>query len=129
MELRPSREELLREAELQASKHERQWQFDAVTDVEQSLQVEEQFNLVATSPRLLAEVRSQPVRFDAKCRSTMCRIESGFAKDADPDGWVSRVLVDMGSTFGATTSIALPQANGEISVVTYAYRTGRAPRS
>lgn len=121
-----SRAELLRNAEQVASKHERQWEFDPATTVD-SAEMQRQLESVATSPRLLSEVRNQPIRLEAACRSTMCRIESRFGRGADADGWVSRVLVDMGPAFGSSTTVALPQENGELKVVTYAYRSGHAP--
>ena len=83
----------------------------------------------ALESNIVQEARWQPEATQFSCRASMCRIESEFDAAAAGGDWTARFLAQMGGrTFGNSSMVTLPGADGKKTVVVYAFRPGRGPR-
>jgi hypothetical protein len=77
----------------------------------------------------MTQVRDQPARVaGVDCRATLCRIEAVFPEGKSGNEWATRLLMELGGTFGGSELVVLPGAVGEQNLVVYAYRAGHTPR-
>ncbi|HXI15342.1 MAG TPA: hypothetical protein VNM48_03150 [Chloroflexota bacterium] len=121
----PSEQELAKEAEVATRKFEAIFAADRPEPVEDSKT--EQALTRALESRLVQEARSQPLNAQVACRSSMCRIESNFRPGEEASEWSTRLLLEMGRTFGAVTTVFPPGGANQKKVVMYAFRPGHEP--
>ncbi len=121
----PSAEMQLRQLNENIAKHEAQWGADTEEPVA-ATQTEQRWQAAADA-RLVKEAASQPDYVATRCKASMCRIEGSFPANADSNEWATRLLLEMGAGFGASSILTLPPSNGRKNLVVYAYRLGREP--
>ncbi len=119
------REQSNRDRDAAARKLEAAWNVDAAapqlaTQTEQKL-------LEAMDTGLASQARFQPISSLPSCRASLCRIEGEFAPGQDGNNWATRLLLDMGGTFGNTTTVQYRQPDGRSQIVLYAFRLGKTP--
>ncbi len=124
-ELPPSAEMQLRRLHENIARHEAQWDADTAEPV-RATETEQQWQ-TAGDARLVKEAVSQPDYVATRCKARMCRIEGSFPANADSNEWATRLLLEMGASFGASSIVTLPASDGRKEVVVYAYRLGREP--
>jgi hypothetical protein len=113
----------IRDRDAAARKLEAAWSADAAapqvaTQTEQKL-------LEAMETGLASQARFQPTTSVPSCRASLCRIEAEFAPGEDGNNWATRLLLDMGGTFGNTTTLQYQQPEGRSQLVVYAFRLGK----
>lgn len=115
----------LRDAQEASARLEARWAADREDPVT-ATRIEQRILAAADSEALL-EVRSQPLRYEASCRSDLCRLEADFGPGVDANEWPTRMLLVMGNTFESASTVILPSAKGGYQAVVYAFKPGRTP--
>jgi hypothetical protein len=112
-----------RDRDAAARKLESAWSADAAAP--QVAAQTEQKLLEAMETGLSSQARFQPTTSAPSCRASLCRIEAEFAAGQDGNDWATRLLLDMGGTFGNTTTLQYEQPEGRSQLVVYAFRLGK----
>lgn len=116
--------ERLREQE-KLIKNEARWNLDAPAPIESTKL--EQTLLSAAGSESVEQVRFKPEKLEVQCKSSMCRIETEFARGADTTEWATRLLLTTGAEFGNVNFVGERLPDGKERMVMYSYRLGTNP--